>query len=188
MNKLKILLVATLCALAGAATAQDTSATNVFTTQIAQFEARTGVVLVKGVGQIGTLPLGTVQLTVRYKQTIDVNSGEKIHGLAIELESSQFGRDWILVDDDEVDSLLNGVNYLAKINFDVTPLPGFEATYTTKAGLRVIADSVRKEGGVLNYLQFGDSPRISLSAVQMTQFYGLIQEGRKNLDAVKSGK
>jgi hypothetical protein len=185
MNKLKIILTVAVCALACAAMAQDT---NLITTHIGLFEARTGVVLIKGSGQLGSIPLGPAQLSVRSKETTDANTGEKIYGLAIEIEGSQLAREIVLVDDDEVDSLLNGVNYLAKINYDVTTLPGFEASYTTKAGLRVIADSMRKEGGVLAFVQFGDGPRISLSSVQLTQFYGLISQGRKSLDALKSGK
>jgi hypothetical protein len=183
MNKLKAVLIAVaLCTLAGLASAQDT---NDLKTQIGLVEARTGVVLVKGFSQIGSLPLGSVQLSIRCKETTDASTGEKIYGLAFEIEGSH---DRLLVDDDEVDSLLNGVNYLAKISSDVTSLPGFEASYTTKAGLRVIADSVRREGGVLTYIQIGEYQRIPVSSVQMTQLYGLIQQGRKSLDALKSGK
>ncbi len=185
MNTLKFILAAATCALAYVATAQDT---NSLRTQIGLFENRTGVVIVKGTGNLGSVPLDSVDLSVRCKQTTDVSTGEKVCGLAVEIEGSQFGRARNLVDDDEVDSLLSAVNYLAKINNDITPLPGFEATYTTKAGLRIIADSVRKEGGVLTYVQIEDYPRIAVSAVQMTQLYNLISLGRKNLDALKSGK
>jgi hypothetical protein len=108
--------------------------------------------------------------------------------LAIEITGNPFPRDHILVDDSEVDALLSGLNYLIKINYDVTTLPAFQASYTTKAGLRVTADSVRREGAVQNYVQYGDQPRIALSSVQMTQLYGLIAQARKNLDALKSAK
>ena len=185
MNTLKTVFVAAVCALAWTAMAQDT---NLLRTQIGLFEARTGVVIVKGIGPVGAVPLNTAQLSIGYKQTKDLNTGEIAYGLIIEVEGNQFGREAIFVDDDEVDSLLNAVNYLAKINNDVTALPGFEASYATKAGLRIIAESIRKEGGVLNYLKFEDYPRIAMSPVQMTQFYNLLLQCRKNLDALKSGR
>jgi hypothetical protein len=71
---------------------------------------------------------------------------------------------------------------------EVTSLPGFEASFTTKAGLRVIAHSDRANGAVVTYLQFEDFPRIPLSSVQIQQLEVLLQQGRKNLDALKAGK
>ena len=83
---------------------------------------------------------------------------------------------------------MDAVNRLATIKGeDVTSLPGFEASFTTKAGLRVIAHSDRKDGTVLTYLQFEDSPRIPLSSIQIQQLGGLLQQGRKKLDALKAG-
>lgn len=185
MNNLKIVLPVLACALAWAAAAQDT---NLIRTQIGLMEARTGVLIVKGAGQVGAIPLGADQLSVRCKETSVVNTGEKTWGLMMELEDNQNLPLRVLVDDDEVDSLINAVDYLMKINYDVTPLPGFEAIYTSKAGLRVIAHSDRREGAVHAYVQFGDYPRVPLSSVQMTQLYGLLGEARKNLAALKSGK
>ena len=70
---------------------------------------------------------------------------------------------------------------------EVTSLPGFEASFTTKSGVRVIAHSDRANGAVLTYLQFEDSPRIPLSSVQIQQLGVLLQQGRKKLDALKAG-
>jgi hypothetical protein len=94
----------------------------------------------------------------------------------------------LLVDDDELDGLTDAVGRLATIKGeDVTSLPGFEASFSTKAGLRVIAHSDRANGAVLTYLQFEDSPRIPLSSVQIQQLGVLLQQGRKKLDALKAG-
>jgi hypothetical protein len=184
MIKLKTVLAVALCVLACAAMAQDT---NTVKTQLGLFDARIGVVLVKGIGPVGSIPLGATQLAIGYKQTKDLNTGEKAHGAIIEVEGNVFGREAILVDDDELDSLVNAVSYLAKINNNITTLTGFEASYTTKAGLRVIAESIRRDGGVQIYLKFEGYPRFPLSPVQTTQLSALLQQCRKNLDAVKSG-
>src|SRR5665213_658800 len=185
MNELRAVLLAAFCSLAGAVTAQDT---NSLKTDLGIFEARTGVVIVKGFGQIGSITAGTAEISVRCKETADLSVGRKAYGLAIEINGNSFPRERILVDDDEIDALLSGINYLIKINYDVTTLPAFEASYTTKAGLRVTASSVRRDGGIQFSVQSSNTPRISLSSVQMTQLYGLIGQARKNLDDLKAAR
>jgi hypothetical protein len=182
MKHLNGLLIALACLVARVAVAQDT---NDLKTQIGWFETRTNVVIIKSYGPVGGIALGTQELSVRSKQTVDTSTGEKAFGLMIECESAATS-ERMLVDDDEIDSLINAVNYLAKINFDASPLPGFEASYTSKAGLRVIAHGDRRDGGVQAYVQLGDGPRTPLSAVQMSQLYGLLDQGRKSLAALKA--
>jgi hypothetical protein len=185
MNKLRILWLAAFCALAFAATAQDT---NALKTEIGVFESRTGSVIIKGFGQVGSVAAGAYELSVRVKETTDISIGQKIYGLAIEIDGNPFPHDRILVDDNEIDSLLSGINYLIKIKYDVTTLPAFEASYTTKAGLRVMAHSIRREGAIQHSLQYGDQPRILLTSMQLSQLYSLIEQARKNLDAINAGK
>ena len=186
MKKLKIVLAVLAGALVcTAATAEDT---NSLYTAIGVFEARTDVLLVKGFGHISSVALDSGELSLRCKETQDVGTGAKMYGLSFELEDGQAFSRHALVDDDEVDALLNAVDYLMKVKDTVTPLSGYEAMFTTKAGLRVIAHSDRKEGGALTYVQFCDSPRISVSPVQMMQLYNMIALGKKNLEALKAGK
>lgn len=190
MNKNFLFFLAAVCWFAGSATAQDT---NSLRTKLGVFEARTNVVLVKGYGQVGSIAAGPVELSVRCKETTDIGSGQKVYGVVVELTANPLPRERILIDDDEVDSLLDAINYIIKSNYEVTDnkvtaLPGFDASYTTKAGLQVLAHSLRRDGGLELYIQYGDDPRISLSSMQMTQFYGLMEQARKNLDALKSSK
>lgn len=184
MNHLRLVLLTTFCALASAATAQDT---NNLKTHIGVFENRTGSVIIRAYGPVGSVMAGPQEIAVRIKETTDVSIGQKIYGLAIEIESGTAFRDRIYVDEDEIEPLLSALNYLIKIKYDVTALPSFEADFTTKAGLRVIAHSLRREGAIQHAVQYGDEPRIPLSSMQMSQLYGLIGQARKNLDALKAG-
>jgi hypothetical protein len=189
MKHLRLLWLVIFGSLALAA-AQDT---NSLKTSLGQFVARTGVVIVRGYAPIGETTAGPVEISVRCKETTDVGSGEKAYGLAFEITGNASPRDRTLVDDDEIDALLDALNYVIKSNYEVTndkvtTLTSFEASYTTKAGLRVMANSVRKEGGVQYFIQSCNSPRIPLSGVEMTQLYNLISQARKNLDDLKSGK
>ena len=185
MNKLHVLLAVTFCSFILASPAQDT---NALKTNLGVFEAQTGTVIVKGFGQIGSMSVGTDVITVRCKESTDVSTGHKAQGLIIEIAGNSLPRERIYVDYGEIDSLLSGINYLNKITYDVTPLPAFEASYTTKGGLRVAAYSARRQGGIQTYLQYGDDPRILLASDQMMQLYGLIEQARTNLDSLRTAK
>jgi hypothetical protein len=112
MKHLNSLLIALTFLVAGVAMAQDT---NDLKTQLGWFETRTNVVIIKSYGPVGGIALGAQELSVRCKQTVDTSTGEKVYGLVIECEGNA-AAERMLVDDDEVDSLINAVNYLAKIN------------------------------------------------------------------------
>jgi hypothetical protein len=192
MNKLSVTLLAAMCSLVLTAAAQDT---NALRTQIGAFEARTGAIIVKGYAPVGSIAAGPIELSVRCKETTDIGTGQKFYGLAVELVAggNNVPRDQILVDDDEVDALLDAINYIVKSNYEittdkVTTLASYEASYTTKSGLRVLAHSVRKDGGVRYWLESSATPRFALSAVEMTQLYNLVDQARKNLDGLKAGK
>ena len=185
MKKLPLIFAAAFCAVAFAACGQDT---NILKTELGQFENRTGVVIIKGFGQIGSVAAGIAEISVRCKETTDVSIRQKLYGLAIQIDGTTFPPDRIYVDEDEINPLLSGINYLLKINYDVTALPSFEASYTTKAGLQVLVNSVRKDGGIEFSVQGNYTPRIALTSIQMTQLYSLIQQARKNLETLKAGK
>jgi hypothetical protein len=191
MNKSSALLLSAFCSFAGIVVAQDT---NSLRTNLGQFEARTGSVIVRGYASVGSIPVGAAEISLRCKETTDVASGQKLYGLSFEIAGgNDFPHDHILVDDEEITPLLDALNYVIKSNYQipndkVTTLTSYEVSYTTKAGLRVMAHSIRKEGNVAYSLQSCDSPRLALSAVQMTQLYNLIEQARKNLDDLKAGK
>jgi len=185
MRKLCVIFAAACCLPVLMSRAQDTNAPK---TEIEFFEARTGTLMVKGFSQIGSMSVGTAVITVRAKQSLNVTSGHKIQGLAIDITEGNQPRERAYVDYDEIDPLLQGIKYLGQINYDVTPLPGFEAFYSTRSGLRVVAYSSRRQGGIQIYVQYADRPRIVLTSDQLTQLQGLIGQARETLDALKTAK
>ena len=58
-----------------------------------------------------------------------------------------------VVDYDEIDAFLSGLDYLAKIDYNVTTLPTFVAGYTTKSGFRVGAFTSQRRGAIQFFLQ-----------------------------------
>lgn len=178
------LILTAIVALAFAADAQDT---NALKTQIGIFEAQTGVVIIRGFGQVGSVSTGGAVISVRAKESSSAATGRKNYGIAVEIEANQ-GRGVAIVDYDELDPLLNAMNYLAKITHDVTALPAFEAGFTTKSGLRVSAFGSKREAGIQLFLQYDDSPRISLTSDQWAQLVNLIGQAKNSLDLLRAPK
>jgi hypothetical protein len=174
------------CFLAGAGQAQ--TVTNAPPTELEQFEAQTGTVIVKGIGLVGSVATTAGTISVRSRASADITAGRRQFGLELELLENDHLVDKAVVDYDELDSLLKGIDYLGKISYDVTPLPGFEAVYATKSGLRLVAYSSRRLGGIQLFLQYGDQPRIPLASDQLAQIRDLISQARTALAALMAAK
>jgi hypothetical protein len=182
MRKFCVVLIAAGCLPAFAAHAQDT---NALKTEIGLFESQTGVVIVKGFGQVGSVSTGGAVISVRCKESASAATGHKDYGITVEIEVNQW-RELAIVDYDELDALLNGMDYLGKINYGVTPLPGFEATFTTKSGMELIALGNKQQGGIRTFLQYDDGPRIPLASDQWTQLANLIAQAKTTLDSLRT--
>jgi hypothetical protein len=186
MKMTAFLFIIAALTLAQAAVAQDT---NDLKTVLGQLENRTDVVLVKGISQIGSIPLGPIQISVRCKESTDGTTGQKVYGLAVGVsDNGQSEEVRVLVDEDELGALINAVNDLKGMDTSVTALEAFEGTFTTKAGFRVVARSDRTEGIIHYYLQFYDFPRVQMTPSQFGQFYKLLQQSRTTLANLKAGK
>ncbi len=191
MRHFKIILagIGTGLVLALSAVAQDF--TNAPATLIENFELQTGTVIVKASNPINTVTVGNGAITIRTKESTDVNHGQKLYGITIGWNgganppSAQLPRGFLVVDYDELDSLISGINYISNITYEVTSMPTFEASYTTKSGVRIIAHSDRKQGGINAYLQLGDWAKIQLNSDQLTQLKTVITQAKASLDALK---
>jgi hypothetical protein len=186
MRKICVVLIATSSLLAWASRAQDT---NTPLTELETFEAQTGTVIVKGAGQTGSLMVGAVGITVLSRESLNVNTGQKAYGAAIEMIENNRRVRKTVIDYDEIDPLLNGLDYLAKIDYNVTALPTFVAGYTTKAGFRVGAYTSQRRGAIQFFLQQDystNSARILITPAQLAQFQTLIEQTRKSLDALRT--
>jgi hypothetical protein len=165
--------------------------TNVPPTELEAFEAQTGTVIVKGAGQIGSLAVDAVNIVVISKESLDVTSGRRQYGMAVETTANN-RRVWKkVVDYDEMGSLLSGLNYLAKIDYKVTAQPTFVASYVTRSGLRVGAFTSQRRGALQYFLQdYGtnspNSPKILITSAQLSQFQDLVDETLKDLDSLQA--
>jgi hypothetical protein len=95
-----------------------------------------------------------------------------------------------LIDYDELDSLLDGLEYLGKLDWSVTSLPDFSAVYTTKGGFRAEARGSRRTGSIEFAVRSTrvNAPKLSLSRDQLGQLRSLIEQARTKLDSMRQAK
>jgi hypothetical protein len=157
-------------------------------TYLENFELQTNTILVRGFSLAGSVVLGNYTLVVHANEVNDMTHSQKAYGVVMNLRLSNSDADtqveWVM-DYDELDSLANALDYISKVTWGVTQLNGFEATYKTKSGFRLVAHSDRKDQTVATSIQFGDSPRIPASSDQLLQIRSLISQAKATLDALK---
>ena len=164
------------------------SCTNPPPTEIQNFEMQPDTVIVKGVDQIGSISTEYGTLVVRCKESDNVTAGQKQYAIAIAIESNQ-SKMLLLVDYDELDALIHGLDYLSKVTYDVTTMPAFDATFTTRSGFRAGANSERRQGNIQLFLQFDTTAptyRVPLTPDQFAQFQSLISQAKTALDTAMS--
>jgi hypothetical protein len=115
----------------------------------------------------------------------------KEYGIAVGLQEGSRIEDATMIDYDELDSFLNGIDYIRKANPSMTPLPEYDVGYTTAGWLRlVVYTSIKRPGTTQTALQSGHSyrSRILLSSDQLAEFQNLIQRAKSKLDSLREGK
>lgn len=136
---------------ASAASAQDQAAQlpdsskSSTPTKLESFSAKTGIVVIKGYSNIATVAgLGQVLIDAReFRDASNPKVGQ--YGVAITVkEAGRLERESIsFIDEDEIDSLIRGLDYISKMDRGVTTLGNFEAQYRTKGDFSVTVFSER---------------------------------------------
>jgi hypothetical protein len=161
-------------------------------TRMEALEAKTGAVIVKGTMQMGAVPGKTGSVTVRCKEYTDLGTGLRDYGVAVEVKVSEQLEDTSFIDYDELDALLKGMEYISKVDFTVSSLTSFDASFTTKGGLRVAAHGSRRTGFIEASVQSQGSrfsrAGVSISMTELAQFRVLMEQAKVKLDAIRAGK
>jgi len=189
MKLMKVLVMVTLgVAWLGApayAQSTNTPAVDQNRTDIDIFEAQTNVIVVRGFGSSGSVSIGDGVLSVRLKESYSPDTGGKLQALVLDYACEGGPRQRTVVDYAEIDSLLKALDYIRSATYDVTGLPGFEATYQTKDGFRVIGLGSHRQSAVQTFVQFEGCSRILLNSDQMSQLRGEIAKARQVLNELK---
>jgi len=156
-------------------------------TKLELFETRTGAVMIKGTAQIGVVPVEVGSVVVRCKEFTDTSTGLKESGIAVVVRENEQHEETTIVDHDEIDSLIKGIDYLGKVDRSVTPLPGFEAVYTTRGELQIATHSSRRTGTIEAAVQSSRESKLKifLTLEQLARFRLLIEEAKNKLDSIR---
>jgi len=156
-------------------------------TKLEAFEEQTGTVLITGRSDIGKVSAkGSVSVVCI--EIIDVSTGKRQRGIVFKVtESGRYeSSDNSFVDYDEIESLLNGIDYVSKVTNKSTKLSRFEATYTTKGDLSVVTFG-RVAGNLEAAVSSGSIGATSafMSKAKLSELSSIIAKAKEKLDEIK---
>jgi hypothetical protein len=154
--------------------AQDQANAAKPSTKLEAFQAKTGIVIVRGYTTVGKIRAVGGEIVVDAREFRDASSpNTHVAGISVtvtnntgvERENTSF------IDADEIDSLLAGLDYISKATKDITKLAQFEAEYRTKGDFSVtvfnqsngqlsVAISSGTIGRTSAYLKLADLPQL----------------------------
>lgn len=156
-------------------------------TKLETFEKQTGTVIIRGRSEIGSVSaMGTVE--VDCIEILDVSTAQREMGIVLTVKGS--GRyessNSSFIDYDEIESLLNGIDYIAKVTLSSTKLSSFEAAYKTKGELSIVTFSSSK-GKVEAVVSSGytGSTRAFITTAKLSELRSIIAKAKKKLDEIK---
>lgn len=156
------------------------------TTKLEKFQGRTGAVIIKGFTRMGSMTGTGGSVEVSSMDFTDAQTGRKEQGVLIEVTESgrlsRSGRSYI--DYDEIDSLLKGIDYIAKIQPSVTKQSNFEAIYRTRGDFSVTTFNENK-GDISVAISSGRIGKVDmyLPLADLPSFRDLIVQAKTKLDA-----
>jgi hypothetical protein len=177
--------------LSGAARAQETNTCwPMPATRLEAFETNTDTVVVKATAPIGSVSGHSGTVAVRCREITDAGTGRRESGIIVDIAFGAQIESSLLIDYDELDSLLDGLEYLSKVDWTVTSLPSFDAVYTTKGGFRTAAFGSRRTGNIEFAVRSARIPPhpLLLSRDQLGQLRSLVDQAKAKLKALRGEK
>ena len=158
-------------------------------TKLEGFETNTGTIVIKATAPIGSVPVHGGAVSVRCREIADAGTGRRESGIVVDIAVGPV-EDTMLIDYDELDSLLDGMEYLGKLDWSVTSLPSFSAVYTTKGGFRAVAIGSRRTGNIEFAVRTVRAvrPPLVLLRDQLGQLRSLMEQAKAKLDSLRKPK
>jgi hypothetical protein len=155
-------------------------------TKLEALASQPGILVIRRSWLIGRLPGKRGSIAVLLKDFADVgNPGQRATGLGFLVEEPGKSRRTSFVDYDEIDSLIQAVDYISTIDQKATSGKDLEAVFQTKGGFIVWAGNRGKGEIVATVSSRGleDETVASLNFSDLPQLKKLIQDGKASLDA-----
>ena len=152
-------------------------------TKLEELEERHGSVIIKGFARITTVEVRGVRL-----DAVDIRDTEmqvRAKGLVVVLREGGERPDdnRAFVDYREIDSLLNAIDTIARVDETTTKLPGFEARYKTLGDLEIsVFRQTRSGTAVIISTGICDRATQTLTLDDLGKFKAMVQEAKARLD------
>ena len=158
-------------------------------TKLEEFSARTGVVIIRGFEEIGSAHgLYSTSIKVEAKEFVNVSTGKREYGITIEVKKEDGSYDkesTSYIDYDEIESLISGIDYIAKIDKSKTNFSNFQADYNTKGDFKISTFST--SGKIMVAVSSGNIGRVSAyyNLSSLTEIRTLIEKSKTKIDTLK---
>jgi len=155
-------------------------------TKLEALEDRHGTVIIKGFSRITTVEVRGVRIDA--VEIREMGNVSRAKGIAIVLrEGGERPNDnRAFVDYEEIDSLLNAIDVMARVDETATRLPGFEARYKTLGDLELgVFRQTRSGTAVILTTGICDRATQTLTLDDLAKIKAMIQEAKSRLDELR---
>jgi hypothetical protein len=155
-------------------------------TKLEAYEFRHSAIIIKGFTRITTIELGGIRV-----DAVDVRElGNASHakGIVIALRSGgeHPEENRAFVDYEEIDSLLNAIDTISRIDETSTKLASFEARYKTLGDLEIgVFRQTRSGNAVVIRTGICDHATVTLTLDEFAKVKAMIQEAKARLDEIR---
>jgi hypothetical protein len=158
-------------------------------TELEAFEDRHGSVIIKGFTQITTVDVRGVRIDVIEMRDLGNTNGIRaVKGLVIGLRGGgeRPNENRAFVDYREIDSLLNAIDVMARVDESATKLASFEARYKSFGDLQIAVFRQTRSGvAVIMTAGLCDLASVTLSLDDLAKVKAMIQEAKTRLDEIR---
>jgi hypothetical protein len=154
------------------------------------FEERSGVVLIRGTDHVGSIPGRRGEVAVQVRETKDMTYGQREYGVIVAVGQGDGLANATYVDYDELPALIQNLDYVSKVNWSLTSLGHFDASYTTRAGLRVATYSSTRSGLIEGAVTSQRLPRsrAALTTAQLDLLRNLLEAAKHKIEELQKIK
>ena len=165
--------------------------TNIYPkSRVELLEERAGIVLVRSTDTVGSVQGKRGEVIVQVRETKDLTSNQRDYAVIVTVMQGDESANATYVDHDELSALIQNLEYVSRIDWSVTSLGHFDASYTTRAGLRVVTYSSTRSGLIEGAVVSQRLPRsrAALTTAQLDLFRNTLEVAQKKIEELQKLK
>jgi hypothetical protein len=158
-----------------------------FPTRLEAALEQTGAVMVKGTTAVGSLTGVRGTASVTSWEILDARTGSRYYGVSVAIRDDERpeSQEVAYVDMDELAPLIEGLDYILKLENTATKLARFEAQYRTRGELGVFRFNTPGGYGAAVSIGGRRGPRLVLRPSGLVEFRDLLESARDILEEAR---